>query len=272
MHKIGFYYQVWFENQRSIFESLKQLRKIYPKESLFVVVAGVKSSDIELFSNQFGNRLVEHFKIDKLDFIYSDRTPSMPTVAWRFKQLGINPRDGFNEFNNVWIEKLVETVDKDIEILVNCSDDWYPLKEFNISLEHDISCRLQDWPEWANRLALEKYLKVNNDQLPWMQHGHYFNYQKFLSSFTEENKKLINNAIKEVYDQDQLIFLDFFHALWNMVVFETFESSPHICESKKDPYEACLHDNRETFHGYAGFRKKRFSEEMIELGFKEFYE
>lgn len=271
MHKLAFYYQVWYTNQRSIFESLKQLRKIYPTQKLFVVVAGLKSTDKNLFLSTFGGKLKEHFNISNLDFLFSDEVQSMPTTEYRFTSRGCSVRDGFNEFNNVWIEKLVEVVDSDIDILVNCSDDWYPIKEFNTTLDHDISCRMTEWSDWMERDKLTNYLNKFYNKVPWMQHGHYFNYQKFLSNFTDENKEYINNIVKEIYPDSLPIFLDYFHALWNMVIFDTFENSSHIVESKEDPFEHCKVDSRESFHGYIGFRNKTFSEEMLNLGFKEYH-
>ena len=272
MHKVGFYYQIWFTNQRSIFENLKQLRILYPEEKIYLVIAGLQSKNKDLYLESFLNKLIHHFNISAINFLFADEIRSMPTLFYRFQDMGINIRDVFNEFNNIWIQKLVDTVDKDIDILVNCSDDWFVIRPFNIDLKKDISCRLEEWSDWMEKDKILKHINKDFDKVPWMQHGHYFNYQKFLKNYTEDNIALINNAITVTYPEDLPIFLDYFHALWNMVVFNTFEDSTHIAEDKEDPFERSKHNPVETFHGYIKYRSLNHSQEMLNLGFKVYNE
>jgi hypothetical protein len=44
MKNVCFFYQVWYDDKRSTYESLKRLRKFHPDEELIVVIAGLKQA------------------------------------------------------------------------------------------------------------------------------------------------------------------------------------------------------------------------------------
>ena len=47
MLNIGFFYQMWYTNQRAIFESFKLLRAIYPDSDLTLLVTGISKDEVE---------------------------------------------------------------------------------------------------------------------------------------------------------------------------------------------------------------------------------
>lgn len=272
MHNVGFYYQVWVSNLRSVYENIKQLRKIYPQEKIFLTVAGLESKQKDIFLKDFGNRFASIFNISKIGFLFTDKIPLMPTTKWRCLQNNTSVRDGFNTFNNIWLKKLVETVDNDVDILVNCSDDWFIFEKVNFNLDQDISCRLTEWSDWMLKDKVIDFFKKDLNFVPWMQHGHYFNYKKFLKGYTESNINKVNSFVEQVYSENLPIFLDYFHALWNILIFDSYSDSNFISENKENPFILKNTVDVKSFHGYIGYRGKRFSSEMLRLGLKEIYE
>jgi hypothetical protein len=262
-YKLCFYYQVWHTNQLAAFEALKQLRSVYPTDEVILVVAGLKRENSDEYDKNFTQIIKQHFNITKTDYLYIDDHPYMSTTALRVPHTAVI-RDEYMKFAHIWLDQFVSLPSDDVDIIVNGSDDWVPLRPIPINFEIDVCGRICEIYDWMNGNKLKKY--INIDTMCWIQHGHYMNFQKLKKAYTEENKKYIENAIKNTYPPNIPLFLDYMHSLWNSLVFEKMINAHYITEiSPSDHNSSFDKENHNSLHGSKALRNLPISQEMVDL-------
>ena len=269
MCNIGFYYQVWHTSKLSTFEALKQLRLIYPNNELILVIAGLSKNSVEEYDRDFTQIIKDKFNISKIDYIFTEDSPYMAKCYLSIPDID-QVRDEYIKFSHLWLDKFVSLPSDDMDIMVNCSDDWYPLREIPIDCDIDVCGRYAHWSDWMNEEKLRpKFNFLKEDLLIWLAHGHYLNIKKLKQKYTPENKAYLESVLKEVIDPKIPLFLDYMHCLWNVIAFDTFENDNYTLEvnafSINSQEDSC---GFPAIHGGTGLHFVPISEEMIQLGIK----
>jgi len=261
--KLCFYYQVWHTNQLSTFEALKQLRLIYPTDELVLVIAGLKRKDFEEYDKNFTQIIKQHFNITTIDYLYIDDYPTMNRGALYVPPTSII-RDEYIKFAHVWLDQFVSLPSDDVDIIINGSDDWVPLKKIPIDFDADVCGRISSKADWMKMDELEKFLNIDN--VCWIQHGHYMNLKKLRKVYNEENKQFIENLVKSLYPPEQSLLLDYVHALWNAIAFENMIHANYVAEiSSSESVNDFKDKNWISIHGSKILHNKPISQEMIDL-------
>jgi len=268
MLNIGFFYQMWYTNQRAIFESFKLLRTIYPDSDLTLLVTGVSKDEVEKYNNNFVNIIKDKFNINKVDYFY------LEDYKWNWD--GSRTQDELLKYNHDLLDKMVEMPNENVDIMVFGSEDWHLFKEIPITGEYGVGAKLRDWDGWMREEMKQKFDYSVNYRIPWFQHGHYMNLKTFKQKYTQENKDYIINTLKELYPTHQL-FSDYVHSVWNTFVFDKIENAQYILDlpseiSEETPFESFEKYDCVSRHGYKMYYTQPPSEEMIELGIKPYYE
>ena len=184
-YKLCFYYQVWHTNQLAAFEALKQLRSVYPTDEVILVIAGLKRENFDEYDKNFTQIIKQHFNITKTDYLYIDDHPYMSTTALRVPHTAVI-RDEYMKFAHIWLDQFVSLPSDDVDIIINGSDDWVPLRPIPINFEIDVCGRICEVYDWMNGNELKKYIryiadrrlislgmkgifKVKRNPLPWVE-------------------------------------------------------------------------------------------------------
>ena len=269
MKNVGFYYQVWHTNKLSIFEAMKRLRSVYPDNEVVLVIAGLSKDSVTEYENDFVNIIKSKFNITTIDYLFIEDSPYMAKCILNVPEQE-SKREEYMKFSHLWFDKFVFLPSEYMDVVVNCSDDWYPITQIPIDYDVDVCGRLTPWSDWMEEEKMKsKFNFSKNELVTWIQHGHYMNIKKLKQKYTEENKKYIDDVVRDVFPSNLPIFLDYFHSLWNVVAFDTFKSADHIHEvgAFKINYEEDNH-GFPSIHGGKGLHFLPISEEMIQLGIK----
>jgi hypothetical protein len=272
MNKLCFYYQVWYTNQLSTFEALKQLRLFYPTDEIVLVVAGLKRENSDEYDKNFTQIVKQHFNITKTDYLYVDDHPYMNKSSLRIPDIS-KTRDEYTKFAHVWLDQFMSLPSDDVEIIFSCSDDWIPFGVIPINFDIDVCGRIVESHEWMNVEELTKYINIDDNKVCWIQHGHYMNLKKLRQVYNDTNKQYIENVIKNLYNPELPMFLDYIYALWNSLTFEKMISADYILEvGIYGSPEDAKSQNYLSSHGSKLLHNQPISQEMINLNIIPSYE
>lgn len=264
--KIGFFYQVWYINKTAIFEALKQFRKIYPDNELYLVPSGIPKSEFEEYHKNFIEIIQKEFNITKIEYLFKE--------DWKWVFDPESETSDMIEYSHGLLDKMISMPSKDIDIVVNGSEDWYIFKPLPITGEFEASGRITGWDPWMDQEAMKEKFNYNTNLYPpWFQHGHYVNIKTLKEKYTEENKKYIADSLNKIYFNWK-IFPDYIFSVWNIFSFTKFQQgSDYIYElaseiSNETPLETFQRTNCYSRHGYKALYRNPPTEEMIQLGIK----
>lgn len=282
--KITFYFQVWFKNKRSIFESLKRFRKVYPQEELVVLIAGIKSSNIQFYKNEFSNLLQLYFNIKIVEYLPIEEYPDM--CGSGLTANNNNLRDTWYYFSEKWLDYIVSLVEITTDIVVVCTDDCMIFKKIPTNYESDMSGMITGYSEWmyAEKIIKEFNSKLNNNHFIWWPANFlYINYKKFCDGYNQTNKNFIKNFINQNYEPNLPVHIDFVCGLWGLLIFDNFESATYIQHidtandsikiingeefPEKYPEDIFIENKGVLIHSYKTFRNMAISNEMKDIGF-----
>lgn len=233
MKNICFYYQVWYEDKRSVFEALKRFRKVYPTEELILVIAGLKQEEVNFYHEAFTKNIAKAFNITTTDYITIEEFPEMNGNGKDLRCLENNYRDTWFNFSTLWLDKLIKLPSEKTDILVACSDDWIPLEQIPFDYNTDMCGMITSASEWMNIESLMKYLpyKINQDEFIWWPAaGYYMDFKKFKEGYTEKNKAYIKKIVEEVYPPNLGMYLDFICGIWGLYLFDSFKTQNYIMD------------------------------------------
>jgi len=252
--KIGIFFQMWHENQKAAYDSLKQLRVIYPDTEIALLVTGVYRANLEEYENNFLNIIKKDFNINKISHLHKDEYIGYFDSRRTLEDLLY--------YNDTLLEKTFFMLDESTDYVLFCSEDLYVFKEIPINPECDVCCNLRPWDDWMDVRIKEK-LNCNKDfKIPWFQHGHYLNLNKFKNKFTLENRELVNNTIRELYPDATFIYSDYFTSLWCLLACDTFCSASNYLlelaseDTNETPLETFNRTKCYARHGYKTLYKQ----------------
>jgi hypothetical protein len=289
MKNICFYYQVWYDDKRSIYESLKRLRKVHPNEELVVVIAGLKQNKIEEYHKNYTEKIKKLFSITTIDYITIEEFPEMQGNGKDLRCSSDNYRDTWFNFSTLWIDRMVKLPSENVDILMACSDDWMVLEKVPFNYDVDASGMIMGISEWMNGDAMKKHFAYKLDPskfIWWPAAGCYMNFRKFKQGYNEVNKEYIKKFVENTYAPTLGMYLDFICGLWVVHLFDSFVSTDYIFNidagehiikkygGRLDGEEQTIDEypeeiNKRTscisVHSYKTFRNMPISEEMINL-------
>jgi hypothetical protein len=284
-----FFYQVWYDDKRSIYESLKRLRKVHPNDELIIVIAGLKQNEIEEYHKTYTQKIETLFNISCIDYIPMEEFPEMAGNGKDLRCLNNNYRDTWLNFSELWLDRMVKLPSNNVDILMACSDDWMVLKEIPFDYNTDVNGLITDVSEWMNVDAMKNAFpyKLNSSKFPWWPAaGCYINFKKFKQGYNKTNKEYIRNFIETTYSPTLGMYLDFVCGLWAVYLFDDFSISNHILQYNATnhiiikyggklkgeiqtideyPEEIGEKNNCISIHSYKTFRNMPISDEMINL-------
>jgi hypothetical protein len=289
MKNVCFYYQVWYDDKRSIYESLKRLRKVHPNEELVVVIAGLKQNEIEEYHKNYTEKIKKIFNISCIDYITMEEFPEMAGNGKDLKCFNNNYRDTWFNFSELWIDRMVKLPSENVDILMACSDDWMVLEKVPFDYNIDVNGLTDNIAKWMDEDAMKSNFKYKLDPsrfIWWPAAGCYMNFKKFKQGYNEVNKEYIKNFVKDTYAPTLGMYLDFICGLWAIHLFDSFSHSNHILNYNTADHIITKHGgkvnkdiqtideypeeiNEKTscvsVHSYKTFRNMPISDEMINL-------
>jgi hypothetical protein len=289
MKNICFYYQVWYDDKRSIYESLKRLRKFHPDDELVVVIAGLKQDEINEYHKNYTKKIEKIFNISCIDYITMEEAPEMAGNGKDLKIIKDNYRDTWYNFSSLWLDRMVKLPSENADVLVACSDDWMVLDKIPFDYNIDVNGLTDNIAVWMDGDAMKKSFsyKLNSSRFIWFPAaGCYMNFKKFKQGYNEVNKEYIKNFVKDTYAPTLGMYLDFICGLWAIHLFDSFSHSNHILNYNTADHIIIKHGgkidkdtqtideypeeiNKRTscvsVHSYKTFRNMPISDEMINL-------
>jgi hypothetical protein len=289
MKNVCFYYQVWYDDKRSIYESIKRLRKFYPGDELIVVIAGLKQDEVEEYHKNYTEKIEKTFNISCIDYITIEEAPEMVGNGKDLRCVKDNYRDTWYNFSSLWLDRMVKLPSENVDILVACSDDWMVLDKIPFDYNVDANGFITNISKWMNEDAMKKNFKYKLDPskfMWWPASGCYMNFKKFKQGYNEINKEYIKNFVKNTYDPTLGMYLDFVCGLWAIHLFDSFALTDYIFnyhagehiikkyggildgeEQTVDEYPEEIYERTSciSVHSYKTFRNMPISEEMISL-------
>lgn len=264
MYNIGFFYQMWYTNQRAIFESFKLLRAVYPDNDLTLLVTGISKDEVEEYNNNFINIIKDKFNINKIDYFYKE--------DYKWNGDSSRTQEELLKYNHDLMDKMVYMPADDVEYIIFGSEDWHLFKEIPITGEYEAGAKIRGWDDWMREEMKQKFDYSVNCGIPWFQHGYYMNLKIFKQKYTQENKDYITNTLLELYPTHPL-FSDYVHSVWNTFVFTKMEKASYILDlpselNEETPLESFERTNCVSRHGYKLYYPQPLSEEMLQLGIK----
>ena len=298
MKNICFFYQVWYDDKRSIYESLKRLRKFHPDDELIVVIAGLKQDEINEYYKTYAQKIETLFNISCIDYITMEEFPGMAGNGKDLKCLDTNYRDTWFNFSELWLDRMVKLPSENVDILMACSDDWMVLEKIPFNNNVDVNGLISDISVWMNGDAMKSNFsyKLNPSKFIWWPAaGCYMNFKKFKQGYNETNKKYIKNFVETTYAPTLGMYLDFICGLWAVHLFDSFSTSDHILQYNArdhiitkyggiidkdiqtvDEYPEEIYERKTqekvsciSIHSYKTFKNMPVSDEMINLNILE---
>lgn len=247
--KIGIFYQMWHENKKAAYDSLQQLRKVYPDNEIVMLITGVNKDNVEQYEKEFIDVIKSEFNISKVDHLLKD-----DFVGYCDHTRNI---DDLLHYNDVLLEKTFYMLDESTDFVLFGSEDLYIFKEIPINPECDVCGNPRMWDAWMKEEMKQKFDYSKNDKILWFQHGHYLNLKKFKQVFTKETREYINNTLKELYPNSQSIFSDYYTSIWCTLACDTFCRADYLLElpseiTDETPLETF---NRTQCHARHGYKK-----------------
>lgn len=252
--KVGVFYTMWHDNQKALYLSIEQTRKVYTDNEIVLCVCGLAKKDLIEYERNFISVIKEKFKIAKVSYLFADDY--------------IGQTDGNRSVDDMilWSDKVFEinllSFEDDTDYTIFASEDLYIYKPLPINEKIDICANIRPYDIWMNQKELEKNFNFNNiikegDKICWYQHGHYLNQKKFKSVYTEENRKYVNNTLKKIFPNYLGLFYDFHVAIWCTFVCtpETVKADDYVLQipsevSDELPIESFHRTNCYAVHGY----------------------
>jgi len=291
MKNICFYYQVWHKNKLSTYEALKRFRKVYPDDELILVIAGLSQNEIEIYHEEYTEKLKKIFNITTTDYITIEEFPQMLGNSLRINE--DENRDAWYDFSMLWLDKMVKLPSEKTDILVACSDDWMVMEKIPINYDVDASGMIGIIESWMEEESIKKqfpYLQNLDKFIWWPANGHYMNFKKFKQGYNDENKKLMKDFVVNTYAPNVGMFTDFVCGLWILYLLgDNFTNNPYILhydaanhvvakyggrmegdEQYVDEYPEDIYQKTPfiSLHSYKTFRNIPISDEMKSLGIK----
>ena len=246
--KVGLFYQMWYVHQKATYDTLKQLRTVYPENEIAMLVTGLPKADVEEYERNFLSIIRRDFNISNIDFLYGDNHPGH-----------FHPEktsESILRYNDILLEKTLFMLDKSTDYAIFCSEDLYIFKEIPINPDCDVCCSSRPWDHWINEEIKNKLDYDKYPHIPWFQHGHYLNLHTFKKAFTQENREYIKSIVRELYPGFTSIFSDYFTSLWCTLACDTFcDISDYLCElpselTDETPLETFNRTECHARHGY----------------------
>lgn len=246
--KLGIFYQMWHQNQRAAYESLKQLRKVYPTQEIVLQVTGVYRKDLEKFKQEFLELIQAKFNITKVVHLHKD-----DFIGYFHPQRTIYD---LLLYNDALLDYTFNTLEEGTDFMLFGSEDLYVFKQIPIDPLCDICCNPREWDSWMNTEAKNIFNYSVTNKILWFQHGHYLNLKKFKQVFTPENRKYISDNLAKLYPNSQSIYSDYFTSIWSTFACTNYKSVyEYLIElpsevSNETPFETFERTNCYARHGY----------------------
>ena len=239
---------MWYEHQKAAYESLKQLRKVYPTEEIVLQVTGVYKKDLEKFKQEFLDLIQVKFNINKVVHLHRD-----DYVGYFDRQRTVQD---LLSYNDALLDYSFNTLEEDTDFMLFGSEDLYVFKQIPIDPSCDICCNPREWSSWMNPKAKDVFNYGITDKILWFQHGHYLNLKKFKQVFTPENRKYVLDNLAELYPDAQNIYSDYFTSIWSTLACKTYKPVyDYLIElpsevTDETPLETFKRTNCYARHGY----------------------
>jgi len=245
--KVGIFYQMWQGNQKAAYESLKQIRKVYPDNEIAILVVGVKREDLDLYENSYLSIIRRDFNIKKIEHLHKD-----DNIGYFDQGRTV---DDLLEYNDILLEKTLYMFEESTEYVINASEDLYIFKEIPINPNFDVCGNPRPWDYWMKEEMKEKFNYDKFSDFIWFQHGHYLNLKKLKEVFNQQKRDYVIKTLKDLYPNELSIFSDFFIGVWCALAYDTFSRADYLLElpseiTEETPLETFNRTDCYARHGY----------------------